>query len=167
MAAKTHRRNAALKEAMTKTQILDALAESTGLKGRTWPRYSTNSESSSSVTSTDVRWERYVSRPTEDQGGAQTRDKGPQDDLALHGPGNHCAREARLAGRESSAPERPQVYGGVGPDRGKGVRLCCAERTRWFPTSAPSSRRWTAACCRRDRTRHRPTSCQSASAAVQ
>ena len=34
MATKTNRKNTAIKEAMTKTQILDALSESTGLGRR-------------------------------------------------------------------------------------------------------------------------------------
>ena len=58
MATTGNRSNKALKEAMTKPQLLNALSESTGLQKKDVALVPTNSECSSSVTSRDVQWER-------------------------------------------------------------------------------------------------------------
>ncbi len=59
MATTGNRSNKALKEAMTKTQLLNALSESMGLQKKDVALVLDElSECSSSVTSRDVRWER-------------------------------------------------------------------------------------------------------------
>ena len=134
MATTPNRRNAALKEAMTKTRLLDALAESTGLQRK---------DVASVLDELGVVIERHVkrravtrggnvhaSRPVEAQGSAQARKKGAQDAFALHRPGDHGGREARLEGGEGSAPERAQAHDGVGPGQREGRRLSCSDTGR-------------------------------------
>jgi len=82
---------------MTMSQILEVLSESTGLQRKAV---------ASVLEQLGVVIKRHVKKravgtftcPAEDQGGAQARDQGPQNNVALHRPGDHGGREARLAG---------------------------------------------------------------------
>ena len=84
MATTANRRNTAVKEAMTKAQLLEALSESTGLQRK---------DVASVLEQLGVVIERlrqetrggnvHASPPAEDQGGAQARKKGAQDDVAV------------------------------------------------------------------------------------
>jgi len=92
---------------MTKTQLLNVLSESTELQRK-------------DVASVLDQLERHVKRravgtftlpgPAQDQGREQARDKGAQDDLALHRPGDHGGRETRVAGSEGLAGRRSNEH---------------------------------------------------------
>ena len=110
MATTGNRSNKALKEAMTKPQLLNALSESTGLQKK---------DVALVPDELGVLIERHIketcsgnvhaSGPAENQGGAQAGNKVAQDDLALHRPGNYGGREARFAGGQGSTAERAEA----------------------------------------------------------
>ena len=140
MATTATRSNTAVKEAMTKSQLLETLSESTGLQRKD---VAAVLDELGAVIERHVRKRAvgnvHASRPAEDQGGAQACDKGAQDDVAVHRPGDHGGREARLAGGEGSAPERAQAHDGVGPDGLEGSTVASfGHRTRWLPIARHS-----------------------------
>ena len=131
MATTANRRNTALKDAMTKTQILDALSESTGLQKK---------DVASVLDELGAVIERHVRKcavGTFTLPGLlkikvvrKPATKARKMMSPFTRAGDHGGCEARLAGGEGSAPERAQAHDGVGPARreGSAVRAPGPER---------------------------------------